>query len=260
MPVSAISSVRGIGVAVIVSTSTLARNCFSRSLCATPNRCSSSTTNRPRSLNAMSLPSSRCVPITTSTLPATTSATVRFCSAGADEPAQHRHRHGEGREALAERDEVLLGEQRGGHQHRDLLALHHGLERRAQRDLRLAEPDVAADQAVHRLRPLHVALDLVDRRQLVAGLLVRERVLQLLPATACRGRTRGRARTSGPCRGGPARPPCPCTARFTFAVARAQSRAAHAVQPRARRRPRSGPPSPPGPRARTACRPPRTPG
>ena len=82
MPVSAISSVRGIGVAVIVSTSTLARNCFSRSLWATPNRCSSSTTSRPRSLNAMSLPSSRCVPITTSTLPSLAACTVSACWAG----------------------------------------------------------------------------------------------------------------------------------------------------------------------------------
>ena len=47
-------------------------------------------------------------------------------------------------------------------------------------DLGLAEPHVAADQAVHRLDQLHVALDLVDRRDLVARLLVRERVLELL--------------------------------------------------------------------------------
>ena len=48
---SAISSVRGIGVAVIVSTSTCARIAFNRSLCETPKRCSSSTTSRPRSAN-----------------------------------------------------------------------------------------------------------------------------------------------------------------------------------------------------------------
>ena len=46
---------------------------------------------------------------------------------------------------------VLLGEQRGRHEHRDLLAAGDGDERGAQRDLGLAEADVAADQAVHRL-------------------------------------------------------------------------------------------------------------
>ena len=43
MPVSDISSVRGIGVADIVSTSTDGRSCFRYSLCSTPKRCSSST-------------------------------------------------------------------------------------------------------------------------------------------------------------------------------------------------------------------------
>ncbi len=44
--------VRGIGVAVRVSTSTCVRSCLIRSLCFTPKRCSSSTTSSPRSLNA----------------------------------------------------------------------------------------------------------------------------------------------------------------------------------------------------------------
>ena len=51
MPASDMFSVRGIGVAVIVSTSTRLRICLMRSLCATPKRCSSSTTSRPRSRN-----------------------------------------------------------------------------------------------------------------------------------------------------------------------------------------------------------------
>ena len=42
-PVSASCRVRGIGVAVSVSTCTSARSCLSRSLCATPKCCSSST-------------------------------------------------------------------------------------------------------------------------------------------------------------------------------------------------------------------------
>ena len=51
MPVRLISSVRGIGVADSVSTSTPAFRCLICSLWLTPKRCSSSTTSRPRSLN-----------------------------------------------------------------------------------------------------------------------------------------------------------------------------------------------------------------
>jgi len=69
MPVTAISRVRGIGVADIVSTSTFARICLRCSLCSTPKRCSSSTITRPRSLNLVSFANSRWVPITTSTEP-----------------------------------------------------------------------------------------------------------------------------------------------------------------------------------------------
>ena len=85
----------------------------------------------------------------------------------------------ERRIALGERGEVLLDQQRGRHQHGDLLAVLHGLERGPHRDLGLAVAHVAADQPVHRHRPLHVVLDLVDGGQLVRGLHVRERILQL---------------------------------------------------------------------------------
>ena len=52
-PVSASCKVRGIGVAVSVSTCTSARSSFSRSLCLTPKCCSSSMMRRPRSLKAI---------------------------------------------------------------------------------------------------------------------------------------------------------------------------------------------------------------
>ena len=48
-PASDRCSVRGIGVAVSVSTSVSSLSCLSRSLCFTPKRCSSSTMIRPRS-------------------------------------------------------------------------------------------------------------------------------------------------------------------------------------------------------------------
>ena len=69
MPVRLISSVRGMGVAVSVRTSTSARNCLMDSLCDTPKRCSSSTTSSPSFLKVMSPDSRRWVPITTSTSP-----------------------------------------------------------------------------------------------------------------------------------------------------------------------------------------------
>lgn len=80
MPVTAISRVRGIGVADIVSTSTLARSFFSCSLCSTPKRCSSSTMTRPRSLNLVSCENSRCVPMTMSTEPSLSPSRVALDS------------------------------------------------------------------------------------------------------------------------------------------------------------------------------------
>ena len=82
-------------------------------------------------------------------------------------------------QALGERAEVLLGEDRRRHQHQHLLAGVGGLERRAQRDLGLAVADVAADQPVHRALGLHVGLDGLDRLALVGRLAVRERRLEL---------------------------------------------------------------------------------
>src|SRR6266567_2894686 len=73
-------SVRGIGVAVIVSTSISLRICFRSSLCATPKRCSSSTINNPRLKKTTSFCSRRCVPMTISTFPKARSSSTCFCS------------------------------------------------------------------------------------------------------------------------------------------------------------------------------------
>ena len=82
-------------------------------------------------------------------------------------------------QALGERAEVLLGEDRRRHQHQHLLAGVGRLERGAQRDLGLAVADVAADQPVHRALGLHVLLDRLDRLALVGRLAVREVLLEL---------------------------------------------------------------------------------
>ncbi len=81
-PSSDMCRVRGIGVALMATTSTLLLICFRRSLCLTPKRCSSSTITRPRSLNWTSWERRRWVPIAISTLPAAKSATTSFNSLG----------------------------------------------------------------------------------------------------------------------------------------------------------------------------------
>ena len=178
-PVMLMCSVRGIGVAVSVSTSTWLRSCLMRSLCVTPKRCSSSTTSSPRSLNVTSLDSSRCVPITTSTEPSCKPRQHLVLLRGGAEAAQHLHRDRKGCQAARESLRVLLRQHGGGHQHRDLLAVHHRLERGPQRDLGLAVADIAADQAVHGPAGFHVCLDRLDGDKLVTRLLVGESRLQL---------------------------------------------------------------------------------
>src|SRR4051812_5248828 len=97
----------------------------------------------------------------------------------AAEAADVLDREGVVLETLGERAEVLLGEDRRRREDEHLLAVVGRLERRSERDLRLAVADIAADEAVHRLRALHVGLDLLDRLALVGGLLPGEGGLEL---------------------------------------------------------------------------------
>ena len=60
------------------------------------------------------------------------------------------------------------------------LPVHHDAEGRAHRDLGLAVADVAADEPVHRPRRSRSAEHVLDRRDLVGRLLVRERRLELV--------------------------------------------------------------------------------
>src|SRR5207237_2247237 len=75
---------------------------------------------------------------------------------------------------------VLVREDRRRREESDLLAVEHRLEGRPHGDLRLAVADVAAEEPIHRLALLHVALDVRDRLSLVRSLLVLEGVLELL--------------------------------------------------------------------------------
>jgi hypothetical protein len=79
-------------------------------------------------------------------------------------------------EAVAEVLVVLLGQQRGRAQDGHLLAVGHGDEGGAHGDLGLAEADVAADQAVHRLAGFHVLDHGIDGGLLVGRFLEAEAV------------------------------------------------------------------------------------
>ena len=179
MPASDICSVRGIGVALIEITSTFRRSWRSRSFCLTPKRCSSSTISSPRSFARTSRESSRCVPMRMSALPSRERLHRGALLGGRAEARDVLDRERVVAQALGERAEVLLGEDRGRHEHQHLLAGVGRLERGAQRDLGLAVADVAADQAVHRALGLHVPLDVLDRLALVGRLAVREGGLEV---------------------------------------------------------------------------------
>ena len=179
-PESDMCSVRGIGVAESASTSTSSRSARSSSFCATPKRCSSSRITSPSSFGITSRESTRCVPISTSTLPVGEVAQRLLLLGRRAEARDHLDAHGKVAVAVAERVPVLLGEDRRRREHHHLLAVDRGGERRADGDLRLAEPDVAADEPVHRPRRLEVLLHLLDRALLVRRLAVRELRLEPL--------------------------------------------------------------------------------
>ena len=108
-------------------------------------------------------------------------------------PAQHLDSHRVAGEALGERLVMLLCQEGGRHEDRGLLAVLDRFEDSSQRHLGLAETDVAAHQPVHRKAALHVGLHLVDRLDLIRGLLERERLLEF----ALPRRVRSEAVTGG---------------------------------------------------------------
>ncbi len=113
---------------------------------------------------------------------------------GRTEPGDHLHFDRELPHPLAEGAVVLLREDGGGHEHHDLFAVHSGFEGGTQGDLGLAVAHVPAHQAIHRLRTLHVVLDLVDGAALVDRLHVGKGQLETtLPLSVLReGVSRGR--------------------------------------------------------------------
>ena len=196
-------SVRGIGVAESVSTSTSSRSERSSSFWATPKRCSSSRMTRPSSFGITSRESTPVRADQHVDLALGEVAQHLLRLGGLAEARDHLDAHGEVAEALAERVPVLLGEDRRGHEHQRLLAVDRDRERGPHGDLGLAEADVAADEPVHRPRRLEVLLHGLDRPLLILGLAVGELGLEPLEPLVIRRRRR-RPAPAGAARRAPA--------------------------------------------------------
>ena len=91
---------------------------------------------------------------------------------GSDHAGQASDLHRPGRETLAERRVVLTRQQGRRRDEGDLLARHDGNESGPERDLGLAEPDIAADQAIHGPAGGEIAQNVLDRLLLVLGLVI----------------------------------------------------------------------------------------
>ena len=83
---------------------------------------------------------------------------------------------------------MLLCKDRGRNEKGALLAVHCAFERSSERDLGLAVADIAAKKAVHDSVGFHVALYLLDARQLIGGLLVGEAQFKPLLPIGIRGK------------------------------------------------------------------------
>jgi len=105
----------------------------------------------------------------------------RFFDFGRTPEAVERfHANGKIRQPTRKRREMLLGQNRGRRQKRRLFAVHRRPERRAQRDFRLAESRIAANQAVHRFDVVHVGVDVFNGPRLIGGFLVFKRRAEFL--------------------------------------------------------------------------------
>ena len=143
-------SVRGIGVAVSVSTSTWLRKDLIVSLCQ-PVRADDD-------VHGAGLHTGDDIPYLL----------------GALKARQYLDTHGPVGEAVAKVLPMLLRQQGGRYEHGDLLAAVYGHKARSQRNFGLAEADVTADDAIHGLIGGEVAEHVLDRLRLVFGELERE--------------------------------------------------------------------------------------
>ena len=88
------------------------------------------------------------------------------------EAGEHLDGHRKALEPLQQCVVMLQGKDGSRHKQYTLLALRNTFEGGAERHLRLAEADVAAQQTVHRNGALHIVLDLLRAAELIVGLLI----------------------------------------------------------------------------------------
>jgi len=165
-------SVRGIGVAVSVSTSTSLRRLFSCSLWRTPKRAVLLVDDgKPQVLEA----DRRLQQLVGADDDVDGAVGQPVDDAldllGATKARQALDLNGPVGETVGQVLIVLLGQQGGGDQHGDLSAAVDGDEGGAHGDLSLTEADIAADHAVHGLGVGHVAEDGLNGALLVGRLL-----------------------------------------------------------------------------------------
>src|SRR6516165_4505679 len=103
----------------------------------------------------------------------------RLLLLGRTKARHHFHDDWELGKATLKRFEVLKRKNSRWCKHRHLLAVLHSLERGAHGDFGFAVSHVAAEETVHRGRGFHVLLDRRYRSELIVGLAIVERALEL---------------------------------------------------------------------------------
>ena len=198
------SRVRGIGVAVITSTSVrVALVAEAAGAASTPKRCCSSITARPRSRNATASWNSAWVPTTMRHArhpPARAARRAR--AAPLTEPVSSATGTGDSARQGAV---VLLGQHLGRRHQRGLRAGLDGAQHGQQRHQRLAGADIALQQAQHAARRGQVGVDL-GQGLVLATAWAEAEAAQRLGSRRCRRRSaRGRAAPACPRGSGRAR-------------------------------------------------------
>ena len=72
---------------------------------------------------------------------------------------------------------MLRHQQRGGYQHRHLLAILDSFKGRPHRNLSFAVTHIPTNQAIHRHSLFHISLNLINGHQLIRGFSVGKRLL-----------------------------------------------------------------------------------
>ena len=152
-PMSEKCSVRGIGVAVRARACRPPRAAAAASPSPhTPKRCSSSMISKPEILEADVLREQPVGPDDDVQRSPPSRSRMAFCSFSGLKRERTSTLTPYRASPVQERVVVLHRQDRGRHQHRDLLAVHDRLEGRTHGHFRFSEPDIAADQPVHRMR------------------------------------------------------------------------------------------------------------